>query len=227
MRPCHRVRENAHGKVRHSAARPAAGMDRPREGLFPRRRPRLRIRVRSRSTGKPKQLDSVRQGPRPPVRRVRILQAGRRQQGRKIRHLLRLPLDREPGRLAADRHHVGQVLRGRAGRHHGAAGFTDHEARRPRRARRSRSAITPAATSPAIQALEPFLPREQHQSQIRRLGVGARRRRRRPRRARDQRLGADLSHAGAARLPQGRRHLVHDRHSCSRPASIPPTSRNT
>ena len=41
-----------------------------------------------------------------------------------------------------------------------------------------------------IQALEPFLPREKHQSQIRRLGVGARRRRRRSRRSRDLRPGA-------------------------------------
>ena len=44
-----------------------------------------------------------------------------------------------------------------------------------------------------IQALEPFLPREQHQPQIRRLGVGARRRRRRSRRPRDLGLGIDLS----------------------------------
>ena len=61
-----------------------------------------------------------------------------------------------------------------------------------------------------IQALEAFLPPDDIKLRVRRLAMGARRCRRRPRRAGDQRLGPHLSGAGSARLPQDRRLLLHD-----------------
>ena len=62
-----------------------------------------------------------------------------------------------------------------------------------------------------IQALEPLPVARADQAALRRLDLGAGRYRGRPRPAGGQRLGPVVPGAGAARLPQGRRCVVHDR----------------
>ena len=102
-------------------------MDRARKRIFPRPRARLRIPARP-VGGHRKGCRCVRQGDRPDVGCFQILQRRRRQQGRQIGHLLRLPLGREPSLGPEDRNDVGQILCRDARRRDGAARIADHDA---------------------------------------------------------------------------------------------------